>query len=145
MSIDTVFDQWLDREIEKYVTRTRRSAMVYEKAAISLPGGDTRTVTFYRPYPVFIDKGEGCRIWDIDGNAYLDFLNNYTVLVHGHAYPPIVKAIEEQAKKGVSFAGPTQTQQILAGLICERIKSVVIKLFCNLMSIFPSSFSTMNE
>ena len=52
-----------------------------------MPGANTRTVTHYDPFPIGIERGEGCRLWDVDGNAYIDLLNNYTPLVHGHAHP----------------------------------------------------------
>jgi glutamate-1-semialdehyde 2,1-aminomutase len=104
---------------------------MYEKARACLPGGDTRTVTFFKPYPLFMSRGEGHSIYDVDGNAYVDFLNNYTVLVHGHAHPAIVAAATEQIAKGASFAAPTEHQYLLAEVICDRVKSVEQVRFCN--------------
>lgn len=86
---------------------------------------------FFKPYPVFMEKGKGCRLYDLDGNAYIDFLNNYTALIHGHAHPAIVKAAIEQVKNGSSFAAPKENQFRLAGMICERVKSVEQLRFCN--------------
>ncbi|OGP89975.1 MAG: hypothetical protein A2156_05995 [Deltaproteobacteria bacterium RBG_16_48_10] len=104
---------------------------MYERAQNILPGGDTRTVTFFNPYPFFVLKGKGCRLHDIDGNVYFDFLNNYTALIHGHAHRAIVKAASEQLKKGPSFAAPTESQCRLAEMICDRVKSVEQVRFCN--------------
>ena len=72
--------------LARYRSRTAASAALYERATRVLPGGDTRTGTFYLPYPVFLDRGQGARVWDADGNEYLDFLSNFTSLIHGHAH-----------------------------------------------------------
>jgi glutamate-1-semialdehyde 2,1-aminomutase len=96
-----------------------------------LPGGDTRTTLFYSPYPIYAQKGKGCKLYDFDGNSYIDFLNNYTALIHGHAHPTIAESVTEQLKKGSSFAAPTRSQYILAELICERVESVEQIRFCN--------------
>lgn len=131
MSMQPVFEQWISRATEKFGKRAQESARMYEKAQKHLPGGDTRTITFFKPYPVFMARGEGCYMFDVDGNAYVDFLNNYTVLIHGHAHPAIVKAATEQARRGVCFAAPTESQYLLAEMICERVKSVEQVRFCN--------------
>ena len=65
-----------------------------------MPGGDTRTGTFHLPYPLFIARGEGCHLWDADGHQYLDVLNNFTSLVHGHGHTAVVRAIADQTAKG---------------------------------------------
>ena len=127
----TVFEQWMSRESASFEKRTPASARMFKKAQTRLPGGDTRTVTFFNPYPAFVQRGEGCKLIDIDGNSYLDFLNNYTVLIHGHAHPAIVQAVKTQLEKGTCFAGPTESQHTLAELICERVKSVEQIRFCN--------------
>jgi glutamate-1-semialdehyde 2,1-aminomutase len=131
MGKQDIFEQWESRAIEKFRKRTQKSARILEKARKYLPDGDTRTATFFKPYPLFMAKGEGCKFYDVDGNVYLDFLNNYTSLIHGHAYPPIIKAVNEQLKKGTSFAAPTESQSILAEMIYERVKSVGQVRFCN--------------
>ena len=131
MNGQAVFDQWINRAREKYKKRTPKSARMYQKIQRYLPGGDTRTVTFFEPYPVFIAEGKGCRLYDIDGNAYVDFLNNYTSLIHGHAHPAIVKAATDQVKRGTAFPAPVESQYLLAEIICERVKSVEQVRFCN--------------
>ncbi len=131
MDRQDTLNKWANRAIERFRARTPRSARMYESAQKYLPGGDTRTVTFFKPYPTFIEKGEGCRLYDLDGNVYLDFLNNYTALIHGHAHPAIVGAASEQLKKGASFAAPTESQCRLAEMICDRVKSVEQVRFCN--------------
>lgn len=131
MENQAIFEKWLNRKAEIFKKKTKESARLYAKAQEHLPGGDTRAVTYFYPYPIYMAKGEGCKLYDVDGNEYLDFLNNYTALVHGHCHPATVKAVQEEAEKGLSFAAPTEKQAILGGMICERIKSVEQIRFCN--------------
>ena len=74
-----------------------------------MPGGCTRTATHYDPFPLGIDRGDGCYVYDVDGNEYIDLLNNYTPLVHGHSHPRIVEAITRTATAGLSAALPAPT------------------------------------
>ena len=99
----------------RYGERTARSRALYERALGTLPGGDTRTGTFFLPYPIFTERGQDCRLFDVDGNEYLDFLNNFTSLVHGHAHPNITAAIAEQAAKGTVYATPVEIPPPPAG------------------------------
>ena len=131
MSGNPVFDNLKRKLIRKLEKRTQKSARMDEYARQFLPGGDTRTAVFFEPYPLYIAKGEGSKFFDIDGNVYLDFLNNYTALIHGHAHPSICGAACDQIRKGTSFAAPTKSQYDLAELICERVKSVEQVRFCN--------------
>lgn len=131
MSTQSVFEKWMSRATEKYMDRHLESARLYEKAQKYLPGGDTRTVAFFKPYPIYVERGEGYKIFDVDGNVYIDFLNNYTALIHGHAHPAIIKAVTEQARKGISFSAPMENQAILGSMICERVKSVELIRFCS--------------
>jgi len=96
-----------------------------------MPGGDTRASTFYRPYPTVIESGEGAHLHDVDGNVLLNFLNNYTSLVHGNAYSPVVEAVAKQLERGTAWAAPNEHQIHLASLICERIPSVARLRFTN--------------
>jgi glutamate-1-semialdehyde 2,1-aminomutase len=96
-----------------------------------MPGGDTRTTSYHRPYCLTISHGEGPFIWDIDGNRYVDLLGNYTSLVHGHAYPPIAEAIANAARQGTAWPARSEPQVQLAELLCERVRSVERVRFCN--------------
>jgi glutamate-1-semialdehyde 2,1-aminomutase len=111
--------------------RTEKSRKMIEIAKKYLPGGDTRTTTHYAPYPVFMKSGKGFRLYDVDGNIYTDFLNNYTSMIHGHAHPKIVEAASRQIKKGTVYAAPTESQYRLAEMICKRVKSVEQVRFTN--------------
>ena len=69
---------------------------MYDRALASLPGGNTRTTVFMKPYPIYAARGEGCRVWDLDGNVYIDCINNFTAAIHGHAHPTLIKAATQQ-------------------------------------------------
>jgi glutamate-1-semialdehyde 2,1-aminomutase len=107
-----------------YRAWTPQSAELAEQARRYLPGGDTRATAHYRPYPAFMTGGEGCRLRDVDGHEYVDFMNNFTSLIHGHAYPPTVAAVREQIARGSALAAPTTSQVELARTICERVDSI---------------------
>jgi len=113
--------------------KTDESLALFERLSRVMPGASTRTVTHYDPFPVGIDHGEGCRVWDVDGNVYIDLLNNYTPLVHGHAHPRIVAAISETAQKGLAAAvpAPIALQGELAERICSRTPSIDLVRFTN--------------
>src|SRR5262249_43261080 len=91
-----------------------RSAELYARARRSLPGGTSRTTVYARPYPFYAARGEGCRVTDVDGQTRVDFINNYTSLIHGHAHPAIVEAATRQIALGASFAFPTESEIALA-------------------------------
>jgi glutamate-1-semialdehyde 2,1-aminomutase len=122
----------LERELlDAYRARTRASQTLYQRASRVLPGGDTRSGTFYLPYPLFLTRGLGSRVWDADGHEYLDFLGNFTSLIHGHAHPRIVAAIADQAAQGTVHGSAGELQVRLAELLAERMPSLERIRFCN--------------
>ena len=96
-----------------------------------MPGGTTRTTTYFDPYPLFIERGEGCRIWDVDGIERIHMLGNYTAMILGHAHPKVVEAIRKQAARGTGFAAANPLEVQLAELLCERAPSLDSVRFCN--------------
>ena len=126
-----MISQKYQNEIDHYIANTPKSRALQEKAAQFLPGGSTRGAAFYDPYPVFIDKGQGNYLYDVDGNKYLDFVINATSLILGHANPLIVNALQDQALKGTAYSAPAESQIRLAKLLCDRIPSVDTIRFTN--------------
>lgn len=121
-----------ETDIERaYVSRTKMSKIFDETACQYLPGGSTRSATDTHPYPIYMDGGKGCILTDVDGNEYIDFMNNYTALILGHAHPKVKQAISEQMQKGILLGAPSQNQYELGQLICERVDSVDRVRFCN--------------
>src|SRR5947209_6411273 len=104
---------------------------MYDRALASLPGGNTRTTVFMKPYPIYAARGEGCRVWDVDGNEYIDCINNFTSLIHGHAHPALVEAAKRQLALGTAFGLPTESEIDLAELLASRLPSVDQLRFCN--------------
>jgi len=100
--------------------RTNSSAKLFERAVRTLPMGVASTFQAADPYPVYLDRGSGSRVWDVDANEYFDFHNGFGVNVVGHAHPKIVEAIAEAASSGTHFAVSTETTVALAEAICER-------------------------
>ena len=117
-------------EIE-YGIRTVRSREIAERLGRSIPGGNTRSLAYFPPYPLAISSGSGCRIRDADGNEFIDLLNNYTASVHGHAVPAVNEAMREQAALGTVFPAPGEPQAELAERITGRVASVEKVRFAN--------------
>ncbi|HTR60385.1 MAG TPA: aminotransferase class III-fold pyridoxal phosphate-dependent enzyme, partial [Candidatus Binataceae bacterium] len=116
---------------EQFRKLTPKSADLAARAERVMPGGDTRTTTYHRPYPLAIERGEGPFLFDVDGNRYIDLLGNYTSLVHGHAYPPIAEAIAKAVSRGTAWPARSKAQIDLAELLCARVPSVERVRFCN--------------
>jgi glutamate-1-semialdehyde 2,1-aminomutase len=104
-----------------YPNPSSRSALLHERARRVLPGGNTRTTVYRSPYPVYARSGEGSRVIDVDGVERVDFLNNYTALIHGHAHPSIVRAATAAVAGGSCFGAPTESEIRLAEMIVERV------------------------
>ena len=96
-----------------------------------MPGGDTRAVGYHAPYPLTMARAKGKHLIDVDGNQYVDLLYNYTSLVHGHAYEPILSAADSAMRAGTAWPARNVHQVELAELLCERVKSVEQIRFCN--------------
>ncbi len=101
-------------------TNTAQSAALFARACDVMPGGNSRTTVWHSPHPIYAASGKGCRIRDVDGKEYLDFLNNYTSMIHGHANPVVAEAVREQLEIGTCFAMPTESEIVLAELLCGR-------------------------
>lgn len=118
-------------EIAQFIADTPGSRRLQEEASRYLPGGSSRGTAYFDPYPTFVDRGEGLYVFDVDGNAYLDFMINATSLIMGHAHPEIVRALQQQAPRGTAFSGPTESQVRLARILCDRIPSMETVRFTN--------------
>ena len=85
-----------------------------------MPGGNTRTVLHYAPFPIGIARGEGCRLWDLDGAEYVDFLGEYTAGIYGHSHPKIRAAVDSALDAGINFGGTNLTEAKFARAVCDR-------------------------
>ncbi|ESX81759.1 aspartate aminotransferase family protein [Mesorhizobium sp. LNJC405B00] len=98
-----------------------RSAELFRRGQRVITGGNARLAVFQRPHPIYFAKGTGVHLVDVDGNTYLDFLNNFTALIHGHGYRPVLDRLRDQLELGVSFSGPTELEVEFAELLCGRV------------------------
>ena len=104
-----------------------RSARLMERAVGLMPGGVNSPVRAFRSVggdPLFMQRGEGAHIFDVDGNSYIDYVMSYGPLVLGHVYPEVIEAIETTARKGTTFGAPTGLEVELAEAVCEAVPSV---------------------
>ena len=97
-----------ERERAIHRERTGASARMFERAAAVMPGGVPSQFQKTDPWPVYVQRGTGARVWDVDGNEYLDFHNGFGVMCVGHANPVIAAAVKAQMDEGTHFAAPTE-------------------------------------
>lgn len=116
---------------ETYEARTPESAALISRAEVVMPAGSSRSFSYFRPYPVVFDCGDGSILWDVDGNRYIDFANNGLSLVHGNAYPPIQDAVGAALEKGTAWPGTSRPQIEFAELLSERIDVAECVRFVN--------------
>ncbi|MGG4033401.1 glutamate-1-semialdehyde 2,1-aminomutase [Paenibacillus cisolokensis] len=104
-----------------------RSKQAFEQAKRVIPGGVNSPVRAFKSVgltPVYMERGEGARVYDIDGNAYIDYVGSWGPLILGHAHPEVIDAVKSVAEKGTSFGAPTELETEMAKLVCERVPSV---------------------
>lgn len=114
-----------------YRARTPKSAAMQARAKAVQPGGNSRQAACWPPYPLTIERAEGVHLFDIDGHRYIDLLNNYSAMVHGHAYPPIVEAVARQVARGTGWAASNPAQVELAERMVARVPGLEQIRFTN--------------
>jgi len=97
-----------------------RSLSYREEAKRRLPGGVSSSWQTWPPHPIYVRRGKGSHVWDIDENEYVDYHNGYGVMVMGHAHPKIVEAVQRRVELGTHFAQPTEDALIVADELAER-------------------------
>ena len=97
-----------------------RSLSYREEAKAHLPGGVSSSWQTWPPHPIYVDRGKGSHVWDIDQNEYVDYHNGYGVMVMGHAHPKIVEAVQKRVALGTHFAQPTEDALLVAENLAER-------------------------
>ena len=109
-----------EREKARLVERTRESGEYFARASAVMPGGVPSQFQKNDPWPVYITRGEGARVWDVDGNEYLDFHNGFGVMCVGHANPVIAAAVKARMDDGTHFAAPTEGSIVVAEELKRR-------------------------
>ncbi len=108
------------QEIDRYRKQTKKSHAMYEQAAKVLPLGVSSNFRTFEPYPIYIARAEGSKMWDVDGREYTDFSMCFGALMVGHANPIMVKAVAKAAGEGTLYGMPHDRELEAAELICER-------------------------
>jgi len=121
----------LAREQATYEAANPKSRDAYERSCRVLPGGVSRTLCYFPPFPCQTAYGEGCWMVDIDGNRRLDLFNCATTLILGHRPPAVVKAVQEQLSRGTAFQTNTGLETVLAEMLVDRVASVEQVRFTN--------------
>lgn len=121
----------LAREQAAYEAANPKSRDAYERSCRVLPGGVSRTLCYFPPFPFQTAYGEGCRLVDADGNRRLDLFNCATTLILGHRPPVVIKAVEEQLTRGTAYQTNSGLETVLAEVLVERVASVERLRFTN--------------
>jgi glutamate-1-semialdehyde 2,1-aminomutase len=109
-----------ERERAKLLARTEGSQAYFDRARAVMPRGVPSSFQAADPCPIYLSHGEGSRVWDVDGNEYVDFHNGFGVMCVGHAHPAIVRAVSERAARGSHFAAPTEGSIVVAEELKRR-------------------------
>src|SRR5258708_6047736 len=105
----------------------QRSQEIYRRALLRIPGGVNSPVRAFKSVgmdPLIMARGAGSRIWDADGNEYLDYLGSWGPLILGHAHPEVVAAATEALALGSSFGASTERELVLAEMIHDAVPSI---------------------
>jgi glutamate-1-semialdehyde 2,1-aminomutase len=113
-------DELTSEELARLNERTSRSEAMFERARMSLSGGVASSYQLRDPWPIYLDRGAGARVTDVDGNDYWDFHNGFGSMVQGHAHPAIVEAVRERVALGTHFAAVTEDTVLVAEELARR-------------------------
>jgi glutamate-1-semialdehyde 2,1-aminomutase len=116
---------------ELYRERNPKSLAQHRAAREVMPGGNTRSAIHVDPFPLTMVRGEGARLWDLDGHDYVDFLSEFTAGIFGHSHPAIRRAIEQALEGGLNFGAHNATEARFAAAICARFPSIELVRFTN--------------
>ena len=116
---------------DAYAKAHPRSRAAHESAARALPGGNTRSVLHYPPFPFYVDHSDGCHIWDIDGHKRVDYLCEYTAGLAGHKHPAILEAIHAALERGWVNGAQHEIDGTFAAALCDRFPGIDRLRFCN--------------
>jgi glutamate-1-semialdehyde 2,1-aminomutase len=113
-------DELIEEQEARFLSTQRRSAELGERARRSLAGGVTSTWQISRPQSIWISHGQGSKVYDADGNEYVDLHGGYGVMAVGHAHPRIVEAVRDRVARGTHFAQPTEDAIVVAESLASR-------------------------
>lgn len=115
----------------EYRSITHKSLAQWNRGKPVMPGGVIKGAYWSSPYPLYADRAEGCYLWDLDGNRYVDFANHHTAMILGHNHPAVVEAVRKEIDRGFGLGVPTAIEAEIAEEITGRIRSVEKVRFTN--------------
>lgn len=114
-----------------YVSKTPTSKTLYNRAKMVLPAGVTYGIRYFEPYPFFVAKARGSKLWDVDGNEYIDFWLGHTALILGHSPREVVKAVQKQLENGTLYGVSHELEVTLAEQVAKMVPSAEMVRFTN--------------
>jgi len=111
-----------------------KSIELFKEAQNYIPGGVNSPVRAFKSVglnPVFIDRGQGSKLYDVDGNEYIDYVGSWGPLILGHRHPEVVAALQDYLEKGTSYGAPTELETVMAKLVIEAVPSLEMVRFVN--------------
>ncbi len=124
-------DSVLAEARQRFTEANPKSLARHKEASASLPGGNTRAVLWYRPFPVSLVSGDGCRVTDLDGHTYVDLVSEYTAGLYGHSDKTIAAALVEVIQGGIMLGAPNRYEARLAAAVVDRFPAIERVRFCN--------------
>ncbi len=119
------------RPWQTYVAQNPRSRAHAQRASDYVPSGTSRSLLRHPPFPFYVERAQGVTGIDLDGNARIDFHNNYTTLVHGHGHAQVMEAVQRQLANGTTYSAPGAQEFALAEHLCGRVSSLEQVVFNN--------------
>ncbi len=126
-----LLDQAIEDARARYIAANPKSEVADNSAGAHMPGGNTRAVLHYDPYPLTMVAGEGAELVDVDGHRYVDFVGEFSAGLFGHSEEKIKRAVHEALDSGIVMGAPTRYERELAALLCTRFPSIDQVRFCN--------------
>jgi len=131
MTRNATLEAALDDAKRDYAARNPASLALHERAAATMPGGNTRSVLYSDPFPLGFARGEGAKLWDLDGHQYTDLLGEFTAGVAGHSHKAIRRAVAEAMDNGINLGGHTGYEPRFAELVRARFPALELLRFTN--------------
>jgi len=116
---------------DEYVSKTLKSKKLYERAQKVLPAGVSYAIRYFEPYPFYTIQAKGCKLYDVDGNEYIDFWLGHTALILGHSPPAVMNAVKKQIDIGTHFGTSHELEIKLAEQVAKMVPSAEMTRFTN--------------
>ena len=116
---------------EKYASKTKKSKALHERAKKVLPAGVSYGIRYFEPYPFYTAKAQGSKLYDVDGNEYVDFWLGHTALILGHSPPAVMEAVKKQLEKGTHYGTAHELEIELAEQVVKMVPNAEMVRFTN--------------